>query len=88
MDNKELLIRIKVEKDDNFIDFYRDPETHKISLCSKEHCAVLPDLTGMETTDLFSLLEPLGDKLEFPDDAETDEQLLKEGEVNEPAENQ
>lgn len=67
---KEHLIRIKVEKDDNFIDFYRDPETHKISLCSKEHCAELPELTGLETTALFSLLEPLGDKLEFPGEAE------------------
>ena len=82
--DKEHLIRIKVEKDDNFIDFYRDPETHKISLCSKEHCAELPDLTGLETTNLFSLLEPMGDKLEFPDEAETAEQPLKEEEVNEP----
>ena len=78
--DKEHLIRIKVDRDDNFIDFYRDPETHKISLCSKEHCAELPELTGLETTELFSLLEPLGDKLEFPEDAEMEPAPIAEDE--------
>ena len=78
--DKEHLIRIKVDRDDNFIDFYRDRETHKISLCSKEHCAELPELTGLETTDLFSLLEPLGDKIEFPDDSDVEQVPIAEEE--------
>lgn len=78
--NKEHLVRIKVERDDNFIDFYRDRETGKISLCSKDHCADLPDLTGLETTNLFSLLEPLGDKLEFPEDTDVEQVPIVEEE--------
>lgn len=75
----EHLVRIKLAADD-FIDFYKDPETGKISLCSKEHCASLPDLTGLETTELFALLEPLGEKVESPVDAElTEETPVEEG---------
>lgn len=66
---KEHLVRIKLEKGD-YIDFYRDHETGKVSLCSQEQCASLPELTGLETTNLFSLLEPLGEKIEFPPDDE------------------
>jgi len=62
---KEHLIRLKLEADD-FIDFFKETDTGKISLCSKENCADLPALTGLETTELFSLLEPLGTKVEEP----------------------
>ena len=82
----EHLVRIKLEKPDDFIDFYRDLDTGKISLCSKEHCASLPELTGLETTELFALLEPLGDKVEFPD-GELTGQILNEEGVNEPEQN-
>lgn len=78
--DKEHLIRIKVERDDSFIDFYRDRDTGKISLCSKDHCADLPELTGLETTNLFSLLEPLGDKIEFPEDNEGEQSPVAEEE--------
>ena len=81
---KEHLVRIKLDRPDDFIDFYRDPDTGKISLCSKEHCASLPDLTGLETTELFALLEPLGDKIEFPADGELPGPILDEGVTNEP----
>lgn len=84
---KEHLVRIKLEKDDDFIDFYKDPETGKISLCSKEHCASLPELTGLETTELFSLLEPLGEKVEVPADELADQIVDEEG-MNEPEQNQ
>lgn len=63
---KEHLVRIKIDKNDDFIDLYRDQESGAISLCSKEKCASLPELTGLQTTELFSLLEPLGDKVDFP----------------------
>ena len=66
---KEHLVRIKLEKGD-FIDFYKDDQNGKISLCSQEQCANLPDLTGLQTTELFALLEPLGEKIEFPPDSE------------------
>lgn len=83
----EHLVRIKLERDNEFIDFYRDLETGKISLCNKEHCANLPELTGLETTELFSLLEPLGEKVEFPADELADQILNEEG-VNEPEQSQ
>lgn len=82
----EHLVRIKLAADD-FIDFYKDTETGKISLCSKEHCASLPELTGLETTELFALLEPLGEKVEFPADELADEIVDEEG-MNEPEQNQ
>jgi hypothetical protein len=62
--SKEHIVRIPIEGKDDFIDFYRDTETHRISLCSKENCADLPALTGMETTELFNLLQPLGKNIE------------------------
>jgi len=80
---KEHLIRIKLEKADDFIDFFKETETGKISLCSKENCADLPALTGLETTDLFSLLEPLGTKIEVPAEAEVIDEIVTE-EPNEP----
>ena len=83
----EHLVRIKLERDNEFIDFYRDLETGKISLCSKEHCASLPELTGLETTELFALLEPLGEKVEVPTD-ELAGQILDEEGMNEPEQNQ
>jgi|GEM_PF-4852350 len=79
---KEHLVRIMVEHKDDFIDLYRDPETGGISLCSKDRCAELHELTGLETTNLFSLLEPLGNKVEFPDDAGIEAPILTEGEAN------
>lgn len=79
---KEHLVRIAVERKDDFLDLYRDMETGGISLCSKDRCAELHELTGLETTNLFSLLESLGDKVEFPADAEIEEPVLTEGEVN------
>ena len=66
---KEHLVRIKLEKGD-FIDFYKDVEGGQISLCSQKQCASLPELTGLQTTELFALLEPLGEKIEFPSDSE------------------
>ena len=83
----EHLVRIKLEKADDFIDFYKDPETGKIRLCSKEHCASLPELTGLETTELFALLEPLGEKIEVPADELADQIVDEEG-MNEPEQNQ
>jgi len=80
---KEHLIRIKLEKPDDYIDFFRETETGKISLCSKDNCANLPELTGLETTDLFSLLEPLGTKVEVPAEAEAINEIFTE-EPNEP----
>lgn len=74
---KEHLIRIKLDRPDDFIDFYRDTDTGTISLCSKENCASLPALTGLETTELFSLLEPLGEKIE-PGDVEPTSQVDEE----------
>jgi len=67
---KEHLVRIKIDKNDDFIDLYREPEGGQISLCSKDRCANLPDLTGMEFMELFGLLQPLGDKVEFPSDGD------------------
>jgi hypothetical protein len=66
---KEHLVHIVLAKGD-FIDFYKDTENGKISLCSQAHCVSLPELTGLETTELFDLLEPLGEKIEFPSDSE------------------
>ncbi|MBU0778264.1 hypothetical protein KKF82_08405 [Patescibacteria group bacterium] len=83
----EHLVRIKLASADDFIDFYRDIETGKISLCSKEHCASLPELTGLETTELFALLEPLGEKIEVPADELADQIVDEEG-MNEPEQNQ
>ena len=81
---KEHLIRIKLEKADDFIDFFRETDTGTISLCSKENCASLPALTGLETTDLFSLLEPLGTKIEVPAEAEEVTAEIVTEEPNEP----
>lgn len=69
--NKERLVRIKVEKNDDFIDIFRDMETHEISLCSKERCANLPNLTGQSTFELYNFLEALGDKVETPEEVES-----------------
>jgi len=62
----------------DFIDFYKDVENGKISLCNQEQCASLPELTGLETTQLFALLEPLGEKIEFPSEEETMEPATEE----------
>lgn len=74
---KEHLVHIKLAKG-VFIDFYKDTDNGKISLCSQEHCASLPELTGIETTELFALLEPLGEKIEFPAEEETTEPTPEE----------
>jgi len=73
---KEHLVHIKLATGD-FIDFYKDIGNGRISLCSQDRCASLPDLTGLETTDLFSLLEPLGEAVEFPTEKETTEPTLE-----------
>lgn len=74
---KEHLAHIKLAKGD-FIDFYKDTDNGKISLCSQEHCASLPEMTGLETTELFALLEPLGETIEFPAEEEKTEPTLEE----------
>jgi hypothetical protein len=75
---KEHLVHIILAKGD-FIDFYKDTENGQISLCSQAHCASLPKLTGLETTELFGLLEPLGEKVEFPSDSEDITKPAQEG---------
>ena len=78
---REHLVHIKLAKGD-FIDFYKDTENGKISLCSQEHCVSLPALTGLETTQLFALLEPLGEKIEFPTDSEETAEPIQEEQEN------
>jgi|GEM_PF-6716571 len=80
---KEHLVRINLEKG-GFIDFYRDHDGNKISLCSGEHCVNLPELTGLQTTELFSLLEPLGEKIEFPPDEESSLTIDVPEDISEP----
>ena len=66
---KEQLASIKIKNGDA-IEFYRDLDNGKISLCGKDHCATLPALTGLQATELFTILEAMGEYVEFPDEAE------------------
>lgn len=66
---KEHLASIKLKNGDA-IDYYRDLENGSISLCGKDHSVTLPALTGLQTTELFTILEAMGDHVEFPGEAE------------------
>jgi len=57
----EHLVRLTL-KDGTHIDFHRDDDK-TVRVCREDHCVILPKASGMLTTELFALLEPLGDVL-------------------------
>jgi hypothetical protein len=65
----ERLVRIKC-KDGTFIEFTRD-EMKTVRVTHEGSEVILPKATGMTTTQLFALLEPMGEiEIEENDDDE------------------
>lgn len=66
----EHLVRLRT-KEGNFIDFYRD-ENKTVRITSSEGNEIkLPRASGMTTSQIFSMLEPLGEIL--PPEGEEEE---------------
>lgn len=61
MDELECLVRIAL-KDGSHIAFHRDNDK-AVHICHEDHCVILPHATGHLTTELFALLEPLGEAI-------------------------
>ena len=69
-EHTEHLVRITT-KSGEVINMHRDGTD--IRICHEDHCVVLPELSGMRTLGLYALLEPLGEKIEFPGEDEDDQ---------------
>lgn len=65
----EQLVRIKL-KNGKYIVFKR--QNNDVNICHDDYCVTLPKASGRITTELFSLLEPLGEMIPEPED-ETEE---------------
>jgi len=64
----ELLVKL-VLKDGSVFEFFRDADK-TVRVCHDDHCLALPKATGITTTQLFALLEPLGETVIEEDDDE------------------
>ena len=69
-ENTEHLVRITT-KSGEVLDIHKDGTD--IRICHEDHCVVLNDLSGLKTLGLFALLEPLGEKIEFPGESENEQ---------------
>jgi hypothetical protein len=58
----EHLVRLKLQ-DGTYLDFHRDAD-NTVRVCRSDgHCLYLPRASGLLTTELFTLLEPLGEAI-------------------------
>lgn len=64
---KEHLVRIHLKNGES-IDMHR--ENGDLKLCHKSHCVIIPRGTGIQALGLYSLLEPLGERIDFPEEGE------------------
>lgn len=64
---KEHLVRFHL-KNDEIIDMHR--EDGDVILSNKHHQATIHHATGQQALDLYAFLEPLGESVEFPEEAE------------------
>lgn len=65
MSDSEHLVRIRL-KDGGYIDFFRD-ENNDVRITSPGQEIKMPKATGMMTTQLFAMIEPLGE-IEYEED--------------------
>ncbi len=68
MSEKEHLVRINL-KDGGAIDMHK--QDGDVTLSSDGHEVTIPHATGQQALDLYALLEPLGESVEFPEEDET-----------------
>lgn len=61
---KEHLARFHM-KNGETVDMHR--EDGDISIATKDHRVVIPQATGQQTLDWISLLESLGERVEYPE---------------------
>lgn len=61
----EHLVRIRLKNGDT-IEIYKDDKTVKV--CHGDHCVEIPKATGHQTLNLITLLEGVGEKMEFPEE--------------------
>ena len=67
---KEHLVRFHL-KDGEIIDVHK--ENGDVTLSNKHHQVTISRATGQQALDLFAFFEPLGETIEFPDEAEEGE---------------
>lgn len=64
---KEPLVRFRLKSGD-IIDMHR--QDGDVTLSTKNHQVTIRKATGQQVLDLYALLEPLGEAVEFPEEGE------------------